>query len=108
MLPIFDQYVRFTIIVITVNVKIDDADNYSPVFVQSSYQFTISAYSDSGVSVGTVSATDGDTGPFGSFVFNFSTPSLYFAVSIVIILARFSAVTCINNVLFFTNHCNIN
>jgi len=64
----------------------DDRNNYSPVFVQSSYLFTISAYADSGMSVGTVSAKDGDTGPFGSFVFSLGTPSLYFAVSIILIL----------------------
>jgi len=61
-------------------VFVDDADNFSPQFGQSSYQYSIGAYSESGVSVGTVSASDADSGPFGNFVFNFSKPSLYFAV----------------------------
>jgi len=61
----------------------DDANNYSPAFAQSSYSFTISAYTGTGVSVGTIAATDADSGTFGDVVFNFTTTSQYFSVSTV-------------------------
>ncbi|XP_053376790.1 protocadherin Fat 4-like [Mercenaria mercenaria] len=67
----------------TLNIYISDSNDNTPVFFPASYSFFISYYSSVGTDVGTVTATDGDTGTFGTLSYTLDQASLldeYFAV----------------------------
>ena len=59
---------------------VDDANNHRPVFAQVSYALSASAYSTSGVTVGSVTATDEDTGTYGVLTYSLSPASTFFTV----------------------------
>ncbi|XP_052770179.1 cadherin EGF LAG seven-pass G-type receptor 2-like [Mya arenaria] len=85
----------------TLSITIDDADNYTPAFTYTNNVFTLSAYTASGVVVGTVTATDEDTGTFGQFTYSMDTSSLpdsYFAMD--------SATGTISTVVDLLTTCN--
>ncbi|XP_053376788.1 cadherin-23-like [Mercenaria mercenaria] len=67
----------------TLYIYISDSNDNTPVFSPASYSFFISYYSSAGTAVGTVTATDGDTGNFGTISYTLDQTSLldeYFTV----------------------------
>ncbi|XP_053376789.1 cadherin-23-like [Mercenaria mercenaria] len=67
----------------TLYIYISDTNDNTPVFSPASYSFFISYYSSVGTVVGIVTATDGDTGTFGTISYTLDQASLldeYFAV----------------------------
>ncbi|XP_060585336.1 cadherin-23-like [Ruditapes philippinarum] len=65
-------------------ITISDANDNPPVFSPTTYSFHVSYYASTGTSVGTVTATDADTGPYGVITYTLDQSSLsleYFGIS---------------------------